>query len=165
VKLDSRGPVIYRQRRAGFNLNVFVVYKFRTMHESDDDAEVIQAQRDDARVTRVGRVLRRLSLDELPQLFNVLRGEMSLVGPRPHAVPHDQQYGRLIDGYLRRHRVLPGITGWAQVNGWRGETDTLEKMRARIEHDVWYIEHWSLALDLKILIRTALIALGDKHAY
>jgi putative colanic acid biosynthesis UDP-glucose lipid carrier transferase len=165
VKLDSRGPVIYRQRRAGFNLNVFVVYKFRTMYESSGDAEVIQAQRDDARVTRVGKVLRQLSLDELPQLFNVLRGEMSLVGPRPHAVPHDQKYGRLIDGYLRRHRVLPGITGWAQVNGWRGETDTLEKMRARIEHDVWYIEHWSLALDLKILIRTALIALGDKHAY
>jgi putative colanic acid biosynthesis UDP-glucose lipid carrier transferase len=165
IKLDSPGPVIYRQRRAGFNLNVFVVYKFRTMYESGDDTEVVQARREDARVTRVGRVLRRLSLDELPQLFNVLRGEMSLVGPRPHAVPHDQKYGRLIDGYLRRHRVLPGITGWAQINGWRGETDTLEKMKARIEHDIWYIEHWSLALDLSILARTALMAVGDKHAY
>jgi putative colanic acid biosynthesis UDP-glucose lipid carrier transferase len=135
------------------------------MYESAGDAEVIQAQRNDARVTRVGKVLRCLSLDELPQLLNVLRGEMSLVGPRPHAVPHDEKYGRLIDGYLRRHRVRPGITGWAQVNGWRGETDTLEKMRARIEHDIWYIEHWSLALDLRILARTALIAVRDNHAY
>jgi Undecaprenyl-phosphate glucose phosphotransferase len=165
VKLDSPGPAIYRQRRAGFNRNTFVVYKFRTMYVAESDGAVVQARRDDARVTRIGGLLRRLSLDELPQLLNVLRGEMSLVGPRPHAVPHDEQYGLLIDRYLHRHRVLPGITGWAQVNGWRGETDTIGKMKARIEHDLWYIENWSLSLDLLILLRTVFIALHDKHAY
>lgn len=164
IKLDSPGPAIYRQPRAGFNRNWFVVYKFRTMHVSAD-GDLTQATRNDPRVTRVGRILRRLSLDELPQLLNVLRGEMSLVGPRPHAVPHDEKYGRLIDKYLHRHRVRPGITGWAQVNGWRGETDTLAKMKARIEHDLWYIENWSLSLDLLILFRTIFVSFRSENAY
>jgi lipopolysaccharide/colanic/teichoic acid biosynthesis glycosyltransferase len=135
------------------------------MHVAQGVESLAQATRDDPRVTRIGRVLRRLSLDELPQLLNVLRGEMSLVGPRPHAVPHDEQYGPLIDGYLHRHRVRPGITGWAQINGWRGETNTLGKMKARIEHDLWYIENWSLSLDLLIMLRTVLISVYDDNAY
>lgn len=156
IKLDSRGPVLFRQKRLGFNNNEFEVLKFRTMvHEPNgDERHVPQARRRDPRVTRVGWILRRTSFDELPQLLNVLRGDMSLIGPRPHALPHNEYYAGLIDGYLGRHRVRPGITGWAQVNGFRGETDTLEKMQHRVEFDQLYIENWSLALDLKILFLT-----------
>jgi len=167
VKLDSRGPILFRQARQGFNNNVITVLKFRTMVHGPrpDDREVVQATRNDPRVTRIGRILRRTSLDELPQIWNVLRGEMSLVGPRPHAVAHNQQYSELIDDYLGRHRVQPGITGWAQVNGLRGETDTLDKMRKRVDYDLSYINNWSIALDLKIIVMTAISILFDRRAY
>jgi Undecaprenyl-phosphate glucose phosphotransferase len=165
IRLDSRGPVIFCQQRFGFNKQPFTVYKFRTMHCAADDPTVPQARRNDPRVTRSGGFLRRSSLDELPQLFNVLGGSMSLVGPRPHAIVHDEKYAVLIDGYLARHRVLPGITGWAQVNGLRGETDTTEKMARRIEHDLFYIDHWSPLFDIRILARTLRIAFGDRNAY
>jgi Undecaprenyl-phosphate glucose phosphotransferase len=166
IKTDSSGPVLFRQDRQGFNNNVIAVLKFRTMtHVAQSDGQVIQATRNDRRITRLGRVLRRTSIDELPQIFNVLRGEMSLVGPRPHAVVHNQQYADLIDDYLGRHRVQPGITGWAQVNGWRGETDTVDKMRKRVEFDLSYINNWSIALDLKIIVLTAISILFDRQAY
>ena len=166
IRIDSPGPALFRQRRYGFNSNEFTVFKFRTMgHTAEAPEAVPQARRDDPRVTRVGAFLRRTSLDELPQLFNVLRGEMSLVGPRPHAVLHNQQYAGIIDGYLGRHRVKPGITGWAQVNGLRGETDTPEKMRARVEHDLYYIDHWSLLFDLRILLLTLFVGFVDHNAY
>lgn len=166
VKLDSPGPALFRQRRFGFNRQPITVCKFRTMHcAAAADPAVPQARRDDPRVTRLGRFLRRSSLDELPQLFNVLAGTMSLVGPRPHAIVHDEQYAALIDRYLARHRVLPGITGWAQVNGLRGETDTLDKMKRRIEHDLFYIDHWSPLLDLRILALTLRIGFRDPNAY
>ncbi len=166
VKLDSPGPVLFRQKRQGFNNNEFIVLKFRSMtHEPAPDTTVVQAVRNDPRVTRIGRFLRRSSLDELPQIFNVLRGDMSLVGPRPHAVAHNEQYGKLIDGYLGRHRVQPGITGWAQVNGLRGETDTIDKMRKRVEFDLNYINNWSIILDFKIIVLTAISILFDRHAY
>lgn len=155
IKLDSPGPVLFRQRRLGFNNNVIMVLKLRSMtHAPQSDANVQQARRNDPRVTRLGRLLRRSSLDELPQLINVLRGEMSLVGPRPHALAHNEHYATLVNDYLGRHRVRPGITGWAQVNGLRGETDTLEKMQRRVEHDLAYIDGWSLVLDVKILFLT-----------
>jgi Undecaprenyl-phosphate glucose phosphotransferase len=166
VKCDSRGPVIFRQRRFGFNRQPITVYKFRTMYCSgSDDTTVPQACRQDPRVTRLGRFLRRSSFDELPQLFNVLRGDMSLVGPRPHATAHDEKYATLVDGYLARHRVQPGITGWAQVKGFRGETDTLEKMVQRIEHDLFYIEHWSPLFDLRILALTLRHGFYHRNAY
>lgn len=166
IKLDSPGPVIFCQKRLGFNNNVITVYKFRTMrHRTTPDLVVAQAQRDDPRITRLGRFLRRTSIDELPQLFNVLRNEMSLVGPRPHALAHNDQYSALIDGYLGRHRVQPGITGWAQVNGLRGETDTLDKMQRRVEHDLAYIDGWSLFLDLRIMFLTVFLTLFDRNAY
>ena len=166
IKLDSRGPILFRQARQGFNHNIITVLKFRTMsHGSQSDVEVVQATRNDPRVTRVGRILRRTSIDELPQIWNVLRGEMSLVGPRPHAIAHNQQYSELIDDYLGRHRVQPGITGWAQVNGLRGETDTLDKMRKRVDYDLSYINSWSIALDLKIIMLTAISILFDRRAY
>ncbi len=166
IKLDSPGPVLFRQKRLGFNNNVITVYKFRTMvHRTTPDVNVVQAQRNDARVTRIGRILRRTSIDELPQLLNVLRDDMSLVGPRPHALAHNDQYSALIDGYLGRHRVQPGITGWAQVNGLRGETDTLDKMQRRVEHDLAYIDGWSLFLDLRILFLTVFLTLFDRNAY
>jgi Undecaprenyl-phosphate glucose phosphotransferase len=166
IRLDSRGPVIFRQPRYGFNNKVFSVFKFRTMyHGRAPDPNVLQATRNDPRVTRVGKWLRRLSLDELPQLFNVLQGSMSLVGPRPHAVPHNEEYATLISGYFARHRVKPGITGWAQVNGLRGETEIPEKMIARVHHDIYYIEHWSLLFDLQILAITALVVLSKDAAY
>lgn len=155
VKLDSKGPVFFAQRRYGFNQQPFRVLKFRSMSTMDDGKVVRQATKGDARVTRVGHWLRRLSIDELPQLFNVLRGDMSLVGPRPHALAHDQAYERRIALYARRHNVKPGITGWAQVSGLRGETDTDDKMRARVEHDLFYIDNWSFGFDLKILLLTA----------
>ena len=165
LKLSSPGPVLFRQRRYGLNGDEIYIYKFRSMRVCEDNDEVVQATRDDQRVTRVGRFLRRTSMDELPQIFNVLEGKMSIVGPRPHAVAHNEQYRRLISGYMIRHKVRPGITGWAQVNGLRGETDTVEKMRARIEYDIEYLSNWSLWLDVKIMLRTALIILRDEHAY
>jgi len=166
VKLDSPGPALFRQQRLGFNNNVMVVYKFRTMkHERAPEDGVPQAQRGDKRVTRVGRFLRRSSLDELPQLLNVLKGDMSLVGPRPHAVAHNHRYAELIDDYLGRHRVQPGITGWAQVNGFRGETDTLEKMQRRVELDLVYIDKWSVLMDLRIIVLTALSLVFDRDVY
>jgi Undecaprenyl-phosphate glucose phosphotransferase len=166
VKIDSRGPVIFRQERYGFNGNRIVVYKFRSMHHDPaPDPSVPQALRNDPRVTRFGAILRRTSLDELPQLLNVLRGEMSLVGPRPHANAHNEKYSQLIDGYLARHRMKPGITGWAQVNGWRGETETTEQMRRRLECDLYYIANWSLLFDLKILSMTLPVVLLGTNAY
>lgn len=154
IKLDSGGPVIFRQRRNGLNGRQFTIYKFRTMTVQEDGAVIEQARRHDSRVTRVGLFLRRSSLDELPQLFNVLKGDMSLVGPRPHALAHDSAYAQRIASYPARYRVKPGITGWAQVNGLRGETGRLEQMIQRVGMDLWYIDHWSLALDLRILFRT-----------
>lgn len=166
VKLDSKGPVIFRQRRHGFNNQVFEVYKFRSMTVADSaSADVVQATRNDRRVTRVGKFLRRSSLDELPQLFNVLFGHMSIVGPRPHAVQHNLEFGAIISQYFARHNVKPGITGWAQVNGLRGETDTVDKMHRRVEFDLHYIEHWSLLLDLKILVMTGFAVWFHDNAY
>lgn len=155
VKCSSRGPVLFRQQRLGIDGHPFHVYKFRTMRLHADTG-VTQATRGDPRVTRIGAFLRRTSLDELPQFLNVLRGEMSVVGPRPHAMEHNEIYKELIDRYMLRHRVKPGITGWAQINGLRGQTDTIEKMRKRIEFDIYYIQHWSFLLDLRIIVRTAL---------
>ncbi len=165
VKLSSPGPVIFKQRRNGLNGEEIVVYKFRSMRTMDDGAVVRQATRGDARITRFGAVLRRTSLDELPQFVNVLQGRMSIVGPRPHAVAHNEQYARLIKAYMVRHKVRPGITGWAQVNGLRGETDTLEKMQARVEYDLEYLRNWSLALDLQIIARTIKLVIADRHAH
>ncbi len=163
---DPSGPVLFRQKRYGFNNQEIVVYKFRTMyHDRPREEGVPQARRNDPRVTPVGRILRSTSLDELPQLFNVLQGNMSMVGPRPHAVVHNEQYAQLIGGYHGRHKVKPGITGWAQINGFRGETDTLEKMRGRVEHDIFYIENWSLWFDLKIMLLTSLAGWTHKNAY
>lgn len=166
IKADSRGPVIFKQRRHGFNNQVFEVYKFRSMTMADSASkEIKQATKNDSRITRVGKFLRRSSLDELPQLFNVLLGHMSIVGPRPHAVQHNLEFGTIISEYFARHNVKPGITGWAQVNGLRGETDTVEKMQRRVEHDLHYIEHWSLMLDLKILVMTAFAVWFQETAY
>jgi exopolysaccharide biosynthesis polyprenyl glycosylphosphotransferase len=156
IRLDAPGPVLFRQTRTGLSGRVFRIYKFRTMRVLEDGPEVRQACRSDARVTCVGRLLRRTHLDELPQLLNVLRGEMALVGPRPHALAHDQHYGREIPAYRLRFQVKPGMTGWAQVNGARGETPTLEHMQRRIDLDLWYAENRSLWLDLQILVRTVL---------
>jgi putative colanic acid biosynthesis UDP-glucose lipid carrier transferase len=165
IRIDSAGPVLFRQQRYGFNNNPITVYKFRTMfHQPAPEQGVPQARRNDPRVTRVGAFLRRTSLDELPQLLNVIHGDMSLVGPRPHAVAHNEQYAQVIDDYLGRHRVKPGITGWAQVNGLRGETDTSEKMRRRVQYDLYYIDHWSLLFDLKILLLTPFAAI-HRNAY
>jgi putative colanic acid biosynthesis UDP-glucose lipid carrier transferase len=166
IKLDSPGPVLFRQKRLGLNNAVFEILKFRTMvHMPEPEEEVPQARQNDPRVTRVGRFLRRSSLDELPQLFNVLRGEMSLVGPRPHAIPHNLHFSSVIGRYWCRHRIRPGITGWAQVNGFRGETDTLEKMQRRVDFDLEYINRWSLLLDAKVLAKTVVICFRDRAAY
>ena len=165
VKLDSRGPVLFRQRRTGLNQEVIEVLKFRTMHVLEDGADMRQATRDDPRITRAGRVLRRLSLDELPQLFNVLRGDMSLVGPRPHAIAHDERFSEIIARYANRWQVKPGITGLAQVAGLRGETETPEKMEKRLEQDLAYVNNWSLWLDLKILALTVVRCVTAKNAY
>ncbi len=151
VKLSSPGPVLFKQRRNGLDGHEIVVYKFRSMRTMDDGDVVRQATRNDPRVTPFGAFLRRTSFDELPQFFNVLRGTMSIVGPRPHAVTHNKEYRQIIKAYMVRHKVKPGITGWAQVNGQRGETDTVEKMRTRVEYDLEYLRNWSLALDLKII--------------
>jgi len=165
IKLTSRGPVFFRQRRYGLDGREIRVWKFRTMTVCEDGDEVRQATQGDARVTRLGAFLRRTSLDELPQLFNVLGGSMSLVGPRPHAAAHNEQYRKMIQGYMLRHKVKPGMTGLAQVRGWRGETDTLEKMQRRIECDHQYIRDWSLWLDIQILLQTLWIVLSGKNAY
>jgi putative colanic acid biosynthesis UDP-glucose lipid carrier transferase len=166
IRLDSPGPVLFRQSRFGFRNNPIRVYKFRSMHLACcADTTAPQAVRRDPRVTRVGRFIRATSLDELPQLLNVLKGEMSLVGPRPHPVALNERFAVTIHNYMARHRVRPGITGWAQVNGLRGETDTVEKMRMRVEHDLYYIENWSLILDSKILLTTAMKGLVGKNAF
>jgi exopolysaccharide biosynthesis polyprenyl glycosylphosphotransferase len=169
IKLDSQGPVFFVQRRFGLNNEVIRVLKFRTMHCARCDPSGAQRTvRNDPRVTRVGRVLRWLSIDELPQLINVLRGDMSLIGPRPHAIAMkagDRLYCDAVEQYLHRHRVKPGVTGWAQVNGLRGEVDTFEKAHARVAHDLYYIEHWSPWLDLKILLKTVGILLFHEDAY
>ncbi len=165
IKLDSPGPVFFRQHRYGYDNQPFTCFKFRSMFVRPPEIEVAQATRDDPRVTRIGRILRRTSLDELPQLINVVMGTMSLVGPRPHAVSHHHHYARLVDDYRCRHRMKPGITGWAQVNGLRGETSTLELMQQRVVHDLWYIDHWSLWLDLAILARTPFACLKATNAY
>jgi Undecaprenyl-phosphate glucose phosphotransferase len=165
IRLDSPGPVFFLQRRYGFNQQPFRIFKFRTMRTLDDGAVVPQAVRDDPRLTRIGRWLRRWNIDEIPQLFNVLIGDMSLVGPRPHALSHDREYEQRIALYARRHNVKPGITGWAQINGLRGAIDTDEKMRQRVEHDLFYIDNWSLWLDLKIIVRTVLSPTAYRNAF
>lgn len=166
IKLDSRGPVLFRQVRLGMGNRSFSIAKFRTMyHDPGPEVDVPQAQRNDPRVTRVGRFLRRTSLDELPQLLNVLKGEMSLIGPRPHALPHNAQFSKAIEGYWYRHRIRPGITGLAQISGFRGETDTVEKLQSRIQYDLEYIERWSVLLDLKILAMTVVACFLGTKAY
>lgn len=165
VRLTSPGPALFKQRRYGLDGQEILVYKFRTMTVLEDGDSIRQATRDDARVTRLGRFLRRYSVDELPQLFNVLGGTMSLVGPRPHAVAHNEQYRKLIKGYMIRHKVLPGITGLAQVRGCRGETQTLEQMEARVTYDLDYLRRWSPGLDLRIIAETLLLLLVDRKAY
>ena len=169
IKLDSPGPILFRQKRYGFNNTLIDVLKFRTMYTDQTDANAEQlTRRNDPRITRVGAFLRRTSLDELPQFLNVVRGEMSIVGPRPHALAAKAGtllYQDAVKYYDARHRVKPGITGWAQVNGWRGETDTVEQIKKRVEHDLYYIEHWSILLDLKIIARTILGGFTGQHAF
>jgi Undecaprenyl-phosphate glucose phosphotransferase len=170
IKLDSRGPVFFKQKRYGFNNELIEVYKFRSMYVDQTDVDAARlVTKDDPRVTRVGRFIRKTSLDELPQLINVaIKGNLSLVGPRPHAVhakAENQLYDQVVDGYFARHRVKPGITGWAQINGWRGETDTSEKIQRRVEHDLFYIENWSVLFDLYILARTPFALLKADNAY
>ncbi len=170
VKLDSKGPVFFKQKRHGFNNELIEVYKFRSMRTDMTDASAAKlVTRGDPRVTRVGKFIRRTSIDELPQLFNVLRGELSIVGPRPHALQakaDNKLYYEAVEGYFARHKVKPGITGWAQINGWRGETDTVEKIMQRVQHDLYYIEKWSILLDLYILVMTPVSLLGkSENAY
>lgn len=165
IKLDSSGPVLFRQQRLGFNGRTFNIRKFRTMSVQEDGLLVVQARANDSRVTRVGRWLRRTSVDELPQLLNVLDGSMSLVGPRPHAVAHDNRFDKLVRNYGFRQRVKPGLTGWAQINGYRGETPTTDLIQRRVEYDLWYIENWSLKLDLTILLQTPFEILRGTNAY
>jgi Undecaprenyl-phosphate glucose phosphotransferase len=169
IKLDSKGPALFKQNRYGFNNELIEVYKFRSMYVDQSDRSAAKlVTKDDPRVTKVGRFIRKTSLDELPQLFNVLKGQLSLVGPRPHATQAkaaDRLYTEVVDGYFARHKVKPGITGWAQVKGWRGETDTTEKIERRVEHDLYYIENWSLTFDLYILATTPLALLNTENAY
>ena len=170
IKLDSKGPVLFKQKRYGFNNELIEVYKFRSMYADQTDANAARlVTKGDARVTRVGRFIRKTSLDELPQLINVVfKGNLSLVGPRPHALQAkaaDRLYNDVVDGYFARHRVKPGITGWAQINGWRGETDTTEKLQHRIEHDLYYIENWSVPFDLFIIAVTPFRLLHTENAY
>ncbi|MCS3730584.1 undecaprenyl-phosphate glucose phosphotransferase [Bradyrhizobium betae] len=165
IKLESKGPVIFQQRRNGFNGKPFVIYKLRSMRVQEDGGSVVQATKEDPRVTRVGRLLRQTSIDELPQLFNVLQGHMSIVGPRPHALVHDYEYGAMIANYAFRHHVKPGITGWAQVHGYRGATPQLELMKQRVNLDLWYIDNWSLILDIHIMFRTAFELIRPRNAY
>ena len=165
IKFDSKGPILFRQRRYGLNGEVIQVLKFRTMTTLDDSTLVVQASKDDPRITKLGRILRKTSLDELPQFWNVLQGTMSIVGPRPHAIAHNEEYRQLIEGYMLRHKVKPGITGWAQVNGFRGETETLDKMQSRVEYDLFYINNWTLSLDLKIIGLTIFKGFINQRAY
>jgi len=165
VWITSPGPVIFRQRRYGLYGETIIVYKFRSMTVTEDGAAILQARQDDARVTAIGAFLRRSSLDELPQFFNVLQGRMSIVGPRPHAVAHNEHYRKLIKGYMLRHKIKPGITGWAQVNGFRGETTTIDKMEARVQYDLDYIRKWSLWFDLLIIVKTVGVVLRRQNAH
>jgi undecaprenyl-phosphate galactose phosphotransferase/putative colanic acid biosynthesis UDP-glucose lipid carrier transferase len=165
IKLDSPGPIIFRQIRKGFNGKHFVILKFRTMTVQENGPNVVQATRDDSRVTTIGRLLRSSSIDELPQLWNVLRGEMSLIGPRPHALAHDSYFETLLSDYAFRHHVKPGITGWAQCNGARGGTPTIEHIAERVKLDLWYINNWSLWLDFLILIKTVFEVFRKRNAY
>ena len=165
VKLSSPGPIMFKQRRYGLNGEVIEILKFRTMRVCEDGDFIPQAKQGDPRITKFGAFLRSHSLDELPQFVNVLKGTMSIVGPRPHAVAHNEQYRQLIHGYMLRHKVKPGITGWAQINGWRGETDTLEKMQRRIEFDLVYIRNWSIWLDMRIVILTLFRGFTSTNAY
>lgn len=165
IVIEGKGPILFSQRRHGFNHAVFCIYKFRTMTVADDGPTIVQAQRNDPRVTKVGKFLRRYSLDELPQLFNVLKGDMSLVGPRPHALAHNDYYAQTIENYAGRHKMKPGITGWAQVNGLRGETSETEHMAERVRYDLDYVDNWSLWFDLRILSRTARAVVFPKNAH
>lgn len=165
IKLTSKGPVIFKQDRYGLNGRKIRMWKFRSMTVTENDAVVTQAKKGDTRITKVGAFLRRTSLDELPQFINVLKGDMSVIGPRPHAVAHNEEYRKIVDFYMLRHKVKPGITGWAQVNGARGETETVDKMKTRIEYDLEYIRNWSLWLDFKIVIFTIFRSFNDKNAY
>jgi len=166
IKVSSPGPVLFKQYRTGINGREFKVYKFRSMKvHKEKTGQVTQAKKGDSRITPIGAFLRRTSLDELPQFFNVLQGRMSIVGPRPHALSHNEYYKELVESYMRRHKVKPGITGWAQVNGYRGETDTLEKMQKRVEYDLWYIDNWSIWFDLKIILLTIFKGFLNKNAY
>ena len=166
IRMESPGPVIFKQRRHGCDGKPFTIYKFRTMRlHKEADGSLTQARRQDDRFTRIGRWLRRSSLDELPQLVNVLQGRMSMVGPRPHAIEHNEYYRQHIDGYMRRHRVKPGITGWAQINDLRGETQTIEEMSRRVKHDLFYIEHWSVWFDLRIVLTTLLKIFFSRKAW
>jgi undecaprenyl-phosphate galactose phosphotransferase/putative colanic acid biosynthesis UDP-glucose lipid carrier transferase len=165
IKLDGPGPVIFRQSRKGFNRNRFIMFKFRTMTVQENGAEIIQAKRNDPRVTKIGKLLRAASIDELPQLINVLSGEMSLIGPRPHALAHDNEFEKLLGDYAFRHHVKPGMTGWAQCNGARGATPTLDHVKERVKLDLWYINNWSLWLDFQILIKTFFEVLRKRNAF
>jgi putative colanic acid biosynthesis UDP-glucose lipid carrier transferase len=165
IKRESPGPVIFKQRRYGLDGQEIIVYKFRSMTVGEDGDHIVQARKSDPRITKLGAFLRRTSLDELPQFFNVLQGRMSIVGPRPHAVAHNEFYRKLIKGYMVRHKVKPGITGWAQINGFRGETETLGKMQNRIDCDLDYLRNWSLKLDIRIILRTIRVVLNDQKAY
>ena len=165
IKLESPGPLIFRQRRKGFNGREFTIFKFRTMKVLEDGSVIHQACRNDPRVTHVGRILRATSIDEMPQLINVLRGQMSLVGPRPHAIAHDDGYTKLIANYAFRQHVKPGLTGWAQIHGFRGETSRLELMERRVDHDLWYFKNWSFWLDLRIIASTVVELLRRRNAY
>jgi len=165
IKLDSKGPILFVQRRRGYGDAPFAILKFRSMTVLEDSDHVVQASRFDSRVTRVGKVIRATSIDELPQFWNVLRGDMSLVGPRPHALAHDARYDQLLERYPLRRHVKPGLTGWAQINGLRGETSTVDRMEMRIEYDLWYIHNWTIWLDLKIILKTMPLFLGHNSAY
>ncbi len=165
VKMSSPGPILFQQRRYGVDGSEITIYKFRSMTVCEDGPQIAQATKNDGRITRIGAFLRRSSLDELPQFINVLQGKMSVVGPRPHAIAHNELYRKLIKGYMIRHKVKPGITGWAQVNGYRGETETIEKMQKRIEYDLDYLRNWSLRLDLYIILKTVPVVLRQRNAY
>jgi lipopolysaccharide/colanic/teichoic acid biosynthesis glycosyltransferase len=165
IKLDTHGPIVFAQRRHGYNNVPFRMFKFRTMTLLEDGNDFRQATRHDSRVTRIGRFLRRTSIDELPQLYNVLIGDMSIVGPRPHAIAHNQMFDGVIASFWRRHNVKPGITGWAQANGYRGETRTLDLMHRRFEHDLYYIERWSFWLDIKIILMTLFCPTAHVNAH
>lgn len=165
IKIDSKGPVIYKQRRHGLNNKEITIYKFRSMKWIENENKIKQATHEDVRVTKLGRILRNSSLDELPQFINVLQGRMSIVGPRPHAITHNNHYKKYIDCYMERHQIKPGITGWAQINGYRGETEKIDTMQSRINFDMYYINNWSLKFDILIILKTIIVIFRDKRAY